>query len=1063
MRPSRLWVVAGGIAASAGIATVVWAYFTAQGSGQGGAPVGSLAPPTGLVASVPSATQRTVHLTWTAPTTPDGSALSGYTVSRWNGTTASPACGTGSTALSGTSTSCDDTSVASGTYTYTVTADWRSWTATSAQSSSVTVAPSVLDHFTVAPSTSTPTAGISFSLTVTAVDQYGATFSSYTGSECIAFSGPVSSPTPSSTPPAYPAGSSGCANSVVSFSVGVGSAAVTLFDSQATTLTVTDTSVSKTGSAALTVAAAGIDHFSLGPSTTTPTAGTAFSTTLVAQDPYDNTATSYTGSKTITWSGLSASPAPASVAPAYPAGGVSFASGVATTTLSATAYASGASTLVATDTSVSKTGSAALTVSPAATHQFLVPTPSTQTAGVAFTLTLTATDLYDNTATSYTGSKTLTWSGPASAPNGTAPLYPSNPLTFGSGAATVSLTLYKAESPSLTVSDGTISGTSGTFTVNPATSAKVVFTTQPSNTNGGAIITPSPVVSVEDPYSNVVTTGTTTVTVAIATNPVGGTLSGTTAVAASSGTASFGGLSINTAGTGYTLVATDGSLTSGTSASFNITVGPAAKLAFTTQPSGATSATGVFPIQPVVTAEDAGGNKVTSYATAVTLAMGTNPSSTTLTCTTNPLTPTSGVATFSGCHVGATADGYTLVATSGTLTRATSASFNVTGSATKLFFTTQPGGGTAATAWTIQPVVSAEDTNGNVVTAYPTSSIVLAITTGTGASGGTLTCTQTSNTATTSYGVATYSGCRINAASTTYTLTATSSGLTSATSATFTITAGPATQLYWLYSPAGCAAATACTTQPLLAALDAEGNLATSFTGPVTLAITEGTGTSGATLSCTANPADASGQGYPGYVLYSGCAISAGGSGYTLTATASGLTSATSASFSVSAYAASLSLNNKTGGTAGKAETGDTIVITYANALAPGTLCSAWSGSTTLTHVTVSFAAGSGNVSDKITGMTDSSDCASGTGFNSTSGQGIGTINMGVKGGYFSGTGSFTGSTAVWNSSTNTLTITLGTLSGTVLTESSPETAAYSSDTSLSMPGTISSANTVLF
>jgi len=52
-----------------------------------------------------------------------------------------------------------------------------------------------------------------------------------------------------------------------------------------------------------------------------------------------------------------------------------------------------------------------------------------------------------------------------------------------------------------------------------------------------------------------VTTFAGNVTLAIGTNPVGGTLSGTTTVAASSGIATFPDLSLSVAGDGYTLLA----------------------------------------------------------------------------------------------------------------------------------------------------------------------------------------------------------------------------------------------------------------------------------------------------------------------------------------------------------------------------------------------------------------------------------------------------------------------------------------------------------------------------
>ena len=108
-----------------------------------------------------------------------------------------------------------------------------------------------------------------------------------------------------------------------------------------------------------------------------------------------------------------------------------------------------------------------------------------------------------------------------------------------------------------------------------------MFGVQPSNTTAGATISPAVTVKVEDSLGNVVTTDTSNVTVAIGTNPGGGTLGGTTTVAAVSGTATFSTLSINKAGTGYTLTAADGTLTSATSRAFNIT--PAVSLPLSNQ------------------------------------------------------------------------------------------------------------------------------------------------------------------------------------------------------------------------------------------------------------------------------------------------------------------------------------------------------------------------------------------------------------------------------------------------------------------------------------------------
>ena len=65
-------------------------------------------------------------------------------------------------------------------------------------------------------------------------------------------------------------------------------------------------------------------------------------------------------------------------------------------------------------------------------------------------------------------------------------------------------------------------------------------------------------VRVLDAYNNLVTTDNSTkVTLTIGTNPSSGTLSGGGQTTASSGVATFSGLSIDKFGNGYTLVASD--------------------------------------------------------------------------------------------------------------------------------------------------------------------------------------------------------------------------------------------------------------------------------------------------------------------------------------------------------------------------------------------------------------------------------------------------------------------------------------------------------------------------
>ena len=109
----------------------------------------------------------------------------------------------------------------------------------------------------------------------------------------------------------------------------------------------------------------------------------------------------------------------------------------------------------------------------------------------------------------------------------------------------------------------------------------------------------------------------------------------------------------------------------------------------------------------MVAVQDAGGYAVVASTVSVALTI-TTVGGATLTCTANPISAVSGVATFAGCGIDK-AGTYTLTA-SGALTAAVSNSLTITvGSATKLAFTTNPSSSTAGTAFTAQPVVSVED------------------------------------------------------------------------------------------------------------------------------------------------------------------------------------------------------------------------------------------------------------------------------------------------------------------------------------------------------------------
>jgi hypothetical protein len=144
-------------------------------------------------------------------------------------------------------------------------------------------------------------------------------------------------------------------------------------------------------------------------------------------------------------------------------------------------------------------------------------------------------------------------------------------LTQDTGNVTATYTpLASIKDTNAIAASGSVStGSVEQWAAGPAT--QLVFTQQPTNSGVGSTITPAVQVTEEDAYGNVETgDNATQVTVAIGTNPSGGTLSGTLTETVSAGVATFSNLSINKGGTGYTLTAASTGLTGATSDAFNV-------------------------------------------------------------------------------------------------------------------------------------------------------------------------------------------------------------------------------------------------------------------------------------------------------------------------------------------------------------------------------------------------------------------------------------------------------------------------------------------------------------
>jgi len=520
----------------------------------------------------------------------------------------------------------------------------------------------------------------------------------------------------------------------------------------------------------------------------------------------------------------------------------------------------------------------------AATHLAVTTQPNGAANGVALTTqpVITVLDSAGNTVTDSSANVTLavaTGSGTLACTD--ASVTPTNGIaTFAGCKITGTVGSY-----TLTATSGSLaSATTDSFTLGFGAATKLAVTTQPSGAANGVALTTQPVVTVQDASGNTVTDSSASVTLAVDSGD--GTLACTDgSVTATNGIATFAGCAITGTIGNYTLTASATDLTSATTSSFNLTYGAAAKLAVTTQPSGAVNGV-AFTTQPVITVLDSSGNVVTDLSDSVTLASSAG----TLACTGNPVNATNGIATFAGCKITGTVGSYTLTATSGSLASATTDSFTLAhGSATKMAFTTQPGGAANGVAFTTQPVVTVQDASGNTVTGS-SASVSLA------SSAGTLACTGNPVNATN--GVATFRGCSLTGIIGLYTLTATSGGLTGATTNSITLTYGAAAKLMVTVQPSGAVNGEAFTTQPVVTVLDSANNIVTDSNAQVTLAVASGTGS----MDCT-NTGGLTATASNGIATFIGCSLSGTVGNFTLVASSGSLTSATTSSFSLTAAA----------------------------------------------------------------------------------------------------------------------------------------------------------------
>jgi parallel beta-helix repeat protein len=207
-----------------------------------------------------------------------------------------------------------------------------------------------------------------------------------------------------------------------------------------------------------------------------------------------------------------------------------------------------------------------------------------------------------------------------------------------------------------------------------------------------------------------------------------------------------------------------------------------------------------------------------------------------------------------------------------------------------LAFSAQPGGAPTKGSLNPQPVVTVLAEDGNPLTSYIGT---VTITLGDNPGGGTLSGATSVNAVN---GVATFASLSIDKPGVGYSLVATSGTLPPATSSPFTISIGPATQLAFSAQPGGAPAGGLLNPQPVVTVKDADGNTATTYTGPVTIALGANPGGGSLSGTLTVNAVN-------GVATFANLSLGTSGAGYTLVASAAGLSGSTSAAFAITAAA----------------------------------------------------------------------------------------------------------------------------------------------------------------
>ena len=478
---------------------------------------------------------------------------------------------------------------------------------------------------------------------------------------------------------------------------------------------------------------------------------------------------------------------------------------------------------------VSSTSSSTVSVSPTTASQLVIFQQPSATATVGLSIAtgpvIYLEDQYNNIESGDNSTVVTTTLN-----TGAGPLQGTTATVSGGVARFSNLIDDKAETISLSFTSGILtSSPSSSIVVSAAPASKLVIATQPSTTaTAGQPFAVQPVIYIEDQDGDIETTDNSTV-VSVALSSGDGLPEGTTSVTVKNGVATFAGLNETTAGV-IALEFSGGGFTAGPSN--NITVSPATpfRLTIATQPAATATAGRPFGTQPLIDELDLYGNLETTDSStlitaAVTFGNGPLPGTTTVSLV-------GGVATFTNLAetlVGTIALGFS----GGGLSVGPSNQIVISpGPAAQLVIATQPFPAVTAGHGLTDPIViDEEDRYGNIVTGDDSTVVTAALSSGPGKLIGTTTATVT-------HGVASYNDVEDDAAGT-LSLGFSAPGLPVVISDPSVVSAAPASEIKVISGPpAGTGAGTSF--ELVADAYDPYGNVATSFNGPVTVALANG-------------------------------------------------------------------------------------------------------------------------------------------------------------------------------------------------------------------------------